>query len=100
MLNLSEEELLFLVRNYYDVFIVAVFSIGLTFLVSKIAWRSSDMTTTSYRGGGIPGRLGLPFVGETLSLLSATSSIKGCYEFVRLRRIWLVFLLFHCYLKR
>ncbi|KAL6273984.1 hypothetical protein ACE6H2_024676 [Prunus campanulata] len=88
MLNLSEEELLFLVRNYYDVFIVAVFSIGLTFLVSKIAWRSLDMTTTSSRGGGIPGRLGLPFVGETVSLLSATSSIKGCYEFVRLRRIW------------
>ncbi|KAI5319616.1 hypothetical protein L3X38_039324 [Prunus dulcis] len=88
MLNLLEEGLLFLVRNYYDVFIVAVFSIGVTFLVSKIAWRSLDMTTTSYRGGGIPGRLGLPFVGETLSLLSATSSIKGCYEFVRLRRIW------------
>ncbi|KAG6702726.1 hypothetical protein I3842_07G050200, partial [Carya illinoinensis] len=36
--------------------------------------------------GGIPGRLGLPFLRETISFLSATNSTRGCYDFVRLRR--------------
>ncbi|XP_031253886.1 abscisic acid 8'-hydroxylase 3-like isoform X1 [Pistacia vera] len=82
MMNLSMEELLFLVHNYYDVIIVAVFSITITLCLS-IAWRRVTRTENSY----IPGRLGLPFIGETFSFFSATNSSKGCYDFVRLRRL-------------
>ncbi|KAL3840435.1 hypothetical protein ACJIZ3_025026 [Penstemon smallii] len=37
-------------------------------------------------GNGIPGRLGIPFLGETISFLAATKSTKGVYHFVTLRR--------------
>ncbi|KAG2696201.1 hypothetical protein I3760_07G047700 [Carya illinoinensis] len=65
MLDLSKKELIFQVWNYY---------------VSK-AWRK-----VFTEKGGIPGRLGLPFLRETISFLSATNSTRGCYDFVRLRR--------------
>ncbi|XP_024174111.1 cytochrome P450 716B1 [Rosa chinensis] len=81
---ISRAEFLFLVKKYYDVLIVALlFSIGVAFFVSKLAWRK----VTSSRGH-IPGRLGLPFIGETISFLSAMNSTRGCYDFVRRRRIW------------
>lgn len=36
----------------------------------------------------IPGKLGfIPFLGETFSFLAATNSTKGCYDFVRQRRL-------------
>ncbi|KAM5572786.1 cytochrome P450 716B1 [Rosa sericea] len=80
---ISALEFLFLVKKYYDVLIVALlFSIGVAFFVSKLAWRK----VTSR--GHIPGRLGLPFIGETISFLSAMNSTRGCYDFVRLRRLW------------
>ena len=90
MLNLSMEMLLLLAKNHYDIIIVTVLSIGVTFFVSK-AWRR----VTSEKSD-IPGRLGLPYLGETISFLSATNSTRGCYDFVRLRRQWLV-ILFHVY---
>ncbi|CAI9754194.1 unnamed protein product [Fraxinus pennsylvanica] len=34
----------------------------------------------------IPGKLGIPFLGETFSFLGATNSTKGCYDFVKQRR--------------
>lgn len=84
----SKEDVLILVQKHYETFILAVLSIGVTFLVCKLGWKTV----------AIRGRLGLPFIGETFSFLSATNSTKGCYEFVRLRRQWLVFLL-HKYMK-
>ncbi|KAG2696200.1 hypothetical protein I3760_07G047600 [Carya illinoinensis] len=83
MLNLSKEELLLQAWNYHDIIIVAVFSIGITLFVSKSLGR-----VVITEKGGIPGRLGLPFLGETFSFLSATNSTRGCYDFVRLRRQW------------
>ncbi|KAM5576087.1 abscisic acid 8'-hydroxylase 3 [Rosa sericea] len=80
----SKEVLLFLVQKHYETFILAVLSIGVIFLVPKFGWKT---VAISYRGH-IRGRLGLPFIGETFSFLSATDSTKGCYEFVRLRRQW------------
>lgn len=82
MLSLWREELVFVVHNYYDITMVLFFSIGLTYLASR-AWKK----TTSKREN-IPGRLGLPLIGETFSFLSATNSTRGCYDFVRLRRLW------------
>lgn len=54
-------------------------ALGVTVLLSKETKRGKS---------GIPGSLGIPFLGETLSFLSANNSNKGCYEFVRLRRSW------------
>ncbi|KAG4939252.1 hypothetical protein JHK82_044977 [Glycine max] len=84
MLNLLREEVLLVVQKYYyDLIMVALFTIGVTYLASK-AWKRA---TTNNREE-IPGRLGLPFIGETFSFLSATNSTRGCYDFVRLRRLW------------
>ncbi|GLT39174.1 hypothetical protein SLA2020_133800 [Shorea laevis] len=83
MSGISKEELLLVAQNYYGTILVALIATGLTFLLSK-AWTR----VSSRKAHNIPGRLGLPFLGETISFLSATDSIKGCYEFVRLRRLW------------
>ncbi|XWS45462.1 hypothetical protein CRYUN_Cryun15aG0138700 [Craigia yunnanensis] len=83
MLNLSKEGLTLLVQYHYGIFIVAVLSIGITSLLWK-AWGS----TVSTDEDGIPGQLGLPFLGETFSFFSASYSTKGCYDFVRQRRKW------------
>ncbi|EEF40808.1 cytochrome P450, putative [Ricinus communis] len=83
--NLSMEGFLLLVRKNYDTILVGLclwLSMAIAYVVSK-AWRSDGDSA-----GSIPGRLGLPFIGETLSFLSAANSTKGCYEFVRLRRLW------------
>ncbi|CAK9157113.1 unnamed protein product [Ilex paraguariensis] len=82
MLNLPKEVLLFFVSNYYDIILAVVLSIGVAFLLSKALRRGS------HKADGIPGRLGLPLVGETFSFLAATNSTKGCYDFVKLRRLW------------
>ncbi|KAL1133920.1 hypothetical protein V6Z11_A12G071600 [Gossypium hirsutum] len=61
MLNLSVEGLTLVVQNHYGILIVAVLSITITSLLLK-AWGSTvDLTDED----GIPGRLGLPFFGET-----------------------------------
>lgn len=82
------EEVLLVVQNCYHIILVALFTIGVTYFASK-AWKRA---TTNNRDE-IPGRLGLPFVGETFSFLSATNSTRGCYDFVRLRRLWYVTML-------
>lgn len=82
MWNLSREELVLVVQNYYDIILVLFLSIGLTYLASR-AWKRATNNRED-----IPGRLGLPLIGETFSLLSATNSTRGCYDFVRLRRLW------------
>ncbi|XP_062143536.1 abscisic acid 8'-hydroxylase 1-like [Alnus glutinosa] len=88
MFHLSKEELLFLVLNCYDIISVAVLCVGAIFFVSK-AWSWRRFVSTEKKGHEIPaGRLGLPFLGETFSFLSATNSTRGCYDFVRLRRLW------------
>ncbi|KAI4327645.1 hypothetical protein L6164_020082 [Bauhinia variegata] len=83
MLNiLSIEDLVFFVQKYCDIIIVALFCIGVTYLITK-AWKRAAKEREE-----IPGRLGVPLIGETLSFLSAANSTKGCYDFVRLRRSW------------
>ncbi|MFS8016540.1 putative cytochrome P450 [Helianthus anomalus] len=74
---LQREELYLLVKNNYDMILAILLSGLVTSFLTKKLRKSSD---------AIPGRLGLPLVGETLSFLSATNSAKGCYDFVRLRR--------------
>lgn len=86
MSNPSKEDLVFLAQNHCDIIMIAVLSIGITIFLLK-SWRR-----TSTDNADIPGWLGLPFLGETFSFLSATNSTKGCYDFVRLQRIWLVIL--------
>ncbi|XP_010029756.2 cytochrome P450 90A1 isoform X1 [Eucalyptus grandis] len=82
MMIRSKEELIFFVRSYYDVLFAVLVSVGFMFYFSAKAKKISG------ERDHIPGRLGVPFVGETFSFLSATNSTKGCYEFVRLRRLW------------
>ncbi|CAL5197550.1 unnamed protein product [Lathyrus oleraceus] len=82
MWNLLGEELVMVVQNYYDIITILFLSIGLTYLASRAWKRATNMRED------IPGRLGLPLIGETFSFLSATNSTRGCYDFVRLRRLW------------
>ncbi|GFY80355.1 hypothetical protein Acr_01g0001640 [Actinidia rufa] len=82
MLTLQKDELFFLIRNNYDIIFATLLSIGVSLLLSKASRRVSSERS------GIPGRQGIPFLGETLSFLSATNSTKGVYDFVRLRRLW------------
>ncbi|OMO56988.1 Cytochrome P450 [Corchorus capsularis] len=79
MLNLSKEGLILFVQNHYGITIVAVLAIGITSLLWK-TWDSSD------HEDGIPGRLGLPFMGESFSFFSAVNSTNGVYDFVEKRR--------------
>ncbi|KAL2520543.1 abscisic acid 8'-hydroxylase 1-like [Forsythia ovata] len=58
-------------------------AIGMAILLSLLG--KGDGTR---RKGFIPGRLGIPFLGETFSFLAATNSTKGCYDFVKQRRQW------------
>ncbi|OMO56987.1 Cytochrome P450 [Corchorus capsularis] len=82
MLNLSKEGLILLLHNNYGIIIVAVLAIGITSLLWK-AWGSSNPTDHE---DGIPGRLGLPFIGESFSFFLAAYTTKGAYDFVRKRR--------------
>ncbi|KAG1342818.1 abscisic acid 8'-hydroxylase 3-like [Cocos nucifera] len=68
--------------DYWNTVLVAAFSVVLSLMVYK-AWRSSTCKKRE-----VPGKLGLPYLGETLAFLSATNSTKGCYAFVRKRRQW------------
>ncbi|XP_071913545.1 abscisic acid 8'-hydroxylase 1-like isoform X1 [Coffea arabica] len=76
---MSVEYLVLLLGNYHYILLASVLALGVTVLLSKETKRGKS---------GIPGSLGIPFLGETLSFLSANNSNKGCYEFVRLRRSW------------
>ncbi|CAI9090036.1 OLC1v1024719C1 [Oldenlandia corymbosa var. corymbosa] len=70
-----------MITSNYDVVLPLLLS-ALTiafFLSGRYPGRKDDV---------IPGRLGIPFFGETLSFLSATNSDKGCYDFVTQRRSW------------
>ncbi|XP_002269279.3 abscisic acid 8'-hydroxylase 3 isoform X2 [Vitis vinifera] len=82
MINLPRNKLVFLVQNHIEIMMVAVFSLGVMLIVQKALRRLTSEKSV------IPGRLGLPLLGETFSFLSATGSTKGCYDFVRLRRLW------------
>ncbi|MCD7457762.1 hypothetical protein HAX54_036065 [Datura stramonium] len=83
MLTLSMEDILLLVSKYYDILLASILVISITALyLSKVSSKAKDSKSC------IPGNLGIPFVGETFALLSATNSVKGCYDFVRLRREW------------
>ncbi|KAD7117631.1 hypothetical protein E3N88_04899 [Mikania micrantha] len=66
-----------LVKNNYDIILALLISGFVTSFLTKTLKKPCH---------AIPGRLGLPLVGETFSFLSATNSTKGCYDFVRHRR--------------
>lgn len=66
-------------KNLYN--IISVVSLMLTYILLRSRRPKEE-------SGGISGSLGLPLIGETFSFLSATNNEKGCYEFVRLRRLW------------
>lgn len=76
------EDILLLVSKYYDIILASILVISVTaiYLIPKVSTRAKDSKSC------VPGNLGIPFVGETFALLSATNSVKGCYDFVRLRR--------------
>ncbi|KAI3450984.1 hypothetical protein Pfo_007649 [Paulownia fortunei] len=76
-----KEDLRILINNYSAVILSSVIAIGVAVLLKWFLKRAER------RKGDIPGKLGIPFLGETLSFLVATNSSKGCYDFVRLRRI-------------
>ncbi|KVI02834.1 cytochrome P450 [Cynara cardunculus var. scolymus] len=78
MMILKMEELFFFVKNNHDIILAVLLSGLITRLLTTKLRKSSD---------AIPGRLGLPLVGETFSFLSATNSDKGCYDFVRAKTI-------------
>ncbi|KAK2657139.1 hypothetical protein Ddye_010191 [Dipteronia dyeriana] len=82
MLNPSKEELILLLHNYDEIIMLAIFSLTVTIFLQKV-WRRLASNRSN-----IPGQLGLPFLGETFSIVSATNSVKGCYNFVKLRRLW------------
>lgn len=83
MMILSKEELLLLVKsNNYGIMLASLLVIIVTLFIFKQFRRGTG------GNAAIPGRLGLPFLGETLAFLSATNSTKGCYNFVKLRRLW------------
>lgn len=65
----------------YPALQLVILSIAVSFLIPKL-WRNFSKVN-----GKIPGNLGLPLVGESFSFLSATNSTKGCYDFVRIRRL-------------
>lgn len=90
MWDLSREDYLQGIEQhdqYYHVVVILV-SIVLSLVVAK-AWR---VICRPGRDDQIPGHVGLPYLGESLPFLSATNSDKGCYDFVRLRQLWLVIL--------
>ncbi|XP_055961508.1 abscisic acid 8'-hydroxylase 3-like [Mercurialis annua] len=78
---MEELDLLVFWKNYDTIVIGLTLLIAINYAIWK-AWRSDK------KSGGVMGRVGFPVVGETFSFLSATNSSKGCYEFVRLRRLW------------
>ncbi|KAI3665439.1 hypothetical protein L6452_44066 [Arctium lappa] len=78
MMILQREELYLLINNNYAIILALLSGLLTGFAIKKLT-RPSD---------AIPGSLGFPLVGETFSLLSAANSSKGCYDFVRLRRLW------------
>ncbi|CAN1344322.1 Ent-kaurenoic acid oxidase 2 [Linum perenne] len=78
----NNEEIISVMKNNTDLIIAGFLAIAATLLFSRV-W-----TVVSGKRIDIPGRLGLPLIGETFAFLSATNSFKGCYEFVNLRRSW------------
>ncbi|KAL6011386.1 hypothetical protein ACLOJK_001832 [Asimina triloba] len=80
--SLWREELFSLTNDYYHLVAVLLFSVGISSLIPQ-AWKKLTRAKDD-----IPGRLGLPYIGETISFLRATNSTKGCYDFIRLRRMW------------
>ncbi|CAH1413597.1 unnamed protein product [Lactuca virosa] len=78
MMILQVEVFYIHLKNNYDIIFAVLLSGLVTIFVTKKLRKSTE---------DIPGRLGLPLVGETFSFLSAINSTKGCYDFVRLHRL-------------
>ncbi|KAG9129869.1 hypothetical protein Leryth_007011 [Lithospermum erythrorhizon] len=80
MFLFSGGELIDRLNNHLNI-ILAVLIVGVCYLLLGVFRRGKS------GGNGIPGSLGIPFLGETFAFLAATYSTKGCYNFVNLRRL-------------
>ncbi|XP_021284229.1 cytochrome P450 87A3 [Herrania umbratica] len=59
---------------------------ALVFLASQL-WKMLQQLNHESRADIPPGRLGLPFIGETIQFMAAINSGKGFYDFVRVRSL-------------
>lgn len=82
--SLKEEFLLQLKSKNFGIILDSFLVIIVALFIFK-QWQRRGRSKSA-----IPGRLGLPFLGETFAFLSATNSTHGCYNFVKLRRLWYV----------
>ncbi|KAL2236317.1 cytochrome P450 90A1 isoform X2 [Sesamum indicum] len=84
MWNMKEDVHQILINNMNDYAGASVvIAVGLAaVLVMIFQWYPKGR-----KGSEIPGKLGLPFLGETFAFLAAVNSTRGCYDFVRLRRL-------------
>ncbi|KAI4331413.1 hypothetical protein MLD38_029603 [Melastoma candidum] len=73
-----------LAKGNYDLLLALLVAVGF-YLYFTFKLKETRQDSQQDR---IPGNLGLPFIGETFSFLSATNSTRGCYDFVTPRRLW------------
>ncbi|KAL7152908.1 hypothetical protein ABFS83_04G129600 [Erythranthe nasuta] len=83
-ISLKEAYYKILTINYSDVILQGV--VVAVVVAILVRWFQKGCERR-IRKGEIPGKLGISFLGETFSFLAAANSTRGCYDFVKQRRI-------------